>query len=70
MSGWKVPEYSTVVLCIYPRPLSQVGKSQCIEVGFFVYIPGFMSVGKVPEYRTEVIGIYLEFYVRWEGPSV
>ena len=39
-------------------------------MGFFVYIPGFMSVGKVPEYSTEVIGIYLGFYVWWEGPSV
>ena len=39
-------------------------------MGFFVYITGFMSVGKVPEYSTEVIGIYLGFYVRWEGQSV
>ena len=25
LSGWKVPEYSTAVLCLYPRPNARWG---------------------------------------------
>ena len=50
--------------------LCQVGWSQSIIQGSFVNIPGPMSGGKVPEYRSGFLCIYPGLYVSWEGPRV
>ena len=40
------------------------------SIGSFAYNPGQMSGGKVPEYSTGFLCIYLGLYGRWEGPRV
>ena len=90
MSGGRIPEYRTGVLCIYPGPyvrwegprveywgpmyisgaLCQVGRSQSIVMGSYVYIWGLCQVG----WSLSIVMVFLYIYPglcgRWEGTSV
>ena len=56
MSPKKVQEFSTGV--------------QEYSTGSYAYNPGQMSGGKVPEYSTGFLCIYIRLYGRREGPRV
>ena len=56
MSPKKVQQFSTGV--------------QEYSTGSYAYNPGQMSGGKVPEYSTGFLCIYIRLYGRWEGPRV
>ena len=64
--GTQVPLYSTKVPCsmYISQALCRVGRSQSIVLGSYVYIPGPMSGGKVPEYSN---GTYVYFSVPMLG---
>ena len=49
------------------QTLCQVGRTKSIVPVSYVYIPGPMSGGKVPEYSTRVLSIYPRPFVGWEG---